>query len=51
MITSELIEIEYTNDNDQIEKTLRALGIEPLRWAVVDIKNNKLVLSVSFNVS
>ena len=48
MITSELIEVKYTNDNNEIEKSLKALGIEPLRWAVVDIKDNKLVISVSY---
>lgn len=48
MITSEIIKIKFINDNDIIEQELKNLGIEPLRWAVVDSDGNKLTLSVSY---
>ena len=48
MITSELVEIEYTNNNKEIEKCLNKMGIESLRWAIVGIENNKLIVSVSY---
>ena len=48
MVKSELIKIPYTNDNEAIESSLRSMGVEPLRWAIVAVENNKLVLSVSF---
>lgn len=49
MVKSELIKISYTTDNEVIENELRSVGIEPLRWAIVAVENNKLILSVSFN--
>jgi hypothetical protein len=48
MITSKIIKIKYTNDNLVIEQELKKLGIEPLRWAVVNSNDNELTLSVSF---
>lgn len=49
MVKSELIKIPYTNDNDMIEKRLRSMGIEPLRWAVVSVEKDELSISVSFS--
>lgn len=48
MITSNLIKIKFTTDIDEIEKELFLLGIEPLRWAVVEVSENKITLSVSY---
>lgn len=48
MIKSEIVKIKYTNDNLEIESELKKMGIEPLRWAIVAIENDKLILSVSF---
>ena len=32
---------------DFIEQEIKNRGIEPVRWAIVDIEDNKLTLSVS----
>ena len=32
---------------DFIENKIREFNIEPLRWAIVDVKGNKLTVSVS----
>ena len=48
MVKSELIKIPYTKDNDVIENELHSMGIEPLRWAVVLVEREELLLSVSF---
>ncbi len=48
MITSKIIKIKYTNDNLVIEQELKKLGIESLRWAIVEVNENELTLSVSF---
>ena len=48
MITSEIIKIDFTNDNELIEAELHKLSIDPLRWAVVDSDGIELTLSVSF---
>ena len=34
-------------DVDFIEQEIVKSGLEPLRWAIVDVKDNKLTLSVS----
>ena len=48
MIITKNVDIDFTNDIAHIEKELLALGIEPLRWAIVDSDNKKLTISVSF---
>ena len=48
MIKSETIKIKYTNDNSVIEQELKNMGIEPLRWAVIEVDENTLTLSVSY---
>jgi hypothetical protein len=48
MIVSEIIEIEKINDNLEIERALRARGIEPVRWAVVEVLTDKFRISVSY---
>ena len=50
MITSDIVEIEFTKDNRKIETILRQRGIEPLRWAIVSVLSDKLVISVSYEV-
>ena len=49
MIKSDLIKIPFTNDNNEIEKTLVQREIEPLRWAVINVENNELTISVSYH--
>lgn len=48
-ITSKLVEIEaeLPVDNDFIEKRLKEMGIEPLRWAVVKANGNSLTISLA----
>jgi len=48
MIVSKIIEIDKTNDNLEIERALRARGIEPVRWAVIETLRDKFRLSVSY---
>lgn len=48
MIKSDIITMELTTDNTKIEETLLELGIDPLRWAIVDIKGTELSISVSY---
>lgn len=49
-IISKTIEIK-TNELppkvDFIENEIRNFGFEPVRWAITEVKNNKLTLSVS----
>lgn len=48
-ITSKLVEIEteLPVDNDFIETKLIGMGIEPLRWAIVDVNGNILTISLA----
>lgn len=48
-ITSKLIKIEtgFPVDNDFIEKKLKAMGINPLRWAIVKVEGNILTISLA----
>jgi hypothetical protein len=48
-IISKLVEIEakWPIDNLSIEKELKAMGITPLRWAIVKIKGNILTISLA----
>lgn len=48
MIASELIKIKYTNDNTIIENELKKLGIDALRWAIVEVDKEELTISVSY---
>jgi len=49
-ILSKLIEIEAELPvyNDYIEKQIREMGIEPLRWAIVKVNGNKLTISLAY---
>lgn len=48
-IVSKLVTIEtdLPVDNDFIEKKLREMGIEPLRWAIVKAEGNYLTISLA----
>lgn len=49
-IISKTIEIETPElppKTDFIENEIRNLGFEPIRWAITEVQNNKLTLSVS----
>lgn len=48
-IISKLVEIEAQAliDNNYIEKKIREMGIEPLRWAIVNVRNNMLTISLA----
>ncbi len=50
MVKSEIVKINKIEnfDNIYIEKELSELGKEPLRWAVIGVKNDYLVISVSY---
>ncbi len=48
MIKSDIIKIKYTTDNSEIEAELQQLGITPLRWAIVEVSERELSLSVSY---
>jgi len=48
MIKSDIVKMELTTDNTKIEQTLLEMGIDPLRWAIVDIKGEELSISVSY---
>lgn len=48
MIISNLVKLKLTNDIAKIENELKKLGIEPLRWAVVEVSENELTISVSY---
>lgn len=49
-IISKLIEIEtkLPTDNVFIEKRLNEMGIFPLRWAIVNVDCNKLIINVAY---
>lgn len=49
-ITSKLVEIEakLPVNNNFIEKKLKEMGIEPLRWAIVKVNNNILTISLAY---
>ena len=48
-IISKLVEINAVApiDNHFIDRNLKKMGIEPLRWAIVNVKGNKLTVSVA----
>lgn len=48
MVMSEIVKIKYTNDNLEIENALKSQGIDPLRWAIVAVNSNELLVSVSY---
>lgn len=50
MIISKVIEIPKTSDNVQIEDTLRAAGIEPIRWAITEATEHNYKITVSYIV-
>ena len=49
-ILSKLVEIEATLpiDNNYIEKQIRSMGIEPLRWAIVKCEGSTLTISLAY---
>lgn len=47
MIISKTLEIEKQNYST-IETYLREIGIEPLRWAIIEVNEHILKLSVSY---
>ena len=48
MVKSEIVKIKYTQDIEKIESELKKDGIEPLRWAIVAVEDEELLISVSF---
>lgn len=48
-IVSKLVEINAvgTIDNHFIERNLKNMGIDPLRWAIVNAQGRKLTVSVA----
>lgn len=48
MIVSEVVEIEKIPDNTEIENALKKEGIEPLRWAIVEVTESSYKISVSY---
>ncbi len=53
MIISEIIKISKPNnfDNLYIENALENLGIVPIRWAIVEINNENISVSVSYETN
>lgn len=45
--TIKIISPKMPPDVKFIEKEIQKFNIEPLRWAIVDIKNSELTISVS----
>lgn len=50
MIKSDIIKIKFTNDNSEIEAELLRLGINPLRWAIVEVSDVELSISVAYEI-
>ena len=52
-IVSKLVELEAVLpvDNNYIEARLQEMGIVPLRWAIVDVGQNSLTISLATEVS
>lgn len=50
MIVSEILKLNINNsfDNKDIENALNEKGITPLRWAVISIEEQELMVSVSY---
>lgn len=46
-IETKQVTINKTLNNDTIEQSLSEYG-EPLRWAIVDVTNNKFVIEAVF---
>lgn len=49
MITTQTIKLKKPNDFDnlRIEKQLSNMGFNVIRWAIIDITDTELILSVS----
>ena len=45
MHKSQIVKIKKVNDNILIEKELKRLGYNPIRWAVVRVEEDKLYIS------
>ena len=50
MMKSDIIKIKFTNDNSEIEAELLRLGINPLRWAIVEVSDTELSISVAYEI-
>ncbi len=48
MVVSDIIKIRFLQDNLLIENELKSSGIDPLRWAVVEVQENYIFVSVSY---
>ena len=47
MIKSDIIQIDFTNDISDIENEFKKRKISPVRWAIVEVSDNKLSISIS----
>lgn len=52
MIKSEIIKINKIDnfDNVYIENSLKSKKIDPVRWAIVDVNEDFILVSVSYNI-
>lgn len=52
MIKSDVIKIKKIEnfDNDYVEQELSKLFLSVIRWAIVDVQENDLVISVSYEM-
>lgn len=48
MIKSDIMQIDFTNDISVIENEFKRRGINPVRWAIVEVSDNKLSISISY---
>ncbi len=50
MVTTQTVKIPFIDgfDNVYIEQTLAQQNITPIRWAIVDVNNKEITLSVSY---
>ena len=48
-IISKLIEIEtvFPVDNQELEQKMNQMGLNPLRWSIVGVKDNTLSISLA----
>lgn len=51
MIITSQVEIPKTQEltSSYIEKELSKIGIDPLRWTIVDVLQDRYILSVSYD--
>lgn len=51
MIVSKIFEIPKTELNYKIEQNLRKTGIDPIRWAIIDVREYSYKIIVSFKIN